>query len=126
MPARTSAPADAETPPLLSSEEASKPDALSPGLLSRLTPSQLLRRATGGRTESFSPDSDEIDDLPLEPGTDSPLSSALVNAPSADTAILSGSRPRSNRPDSAFASTGSLDEGRAEPHASPGRSGLRR
>ncbi len=49
------------------------PDAPSGGgLLSRFTSRQLLRRATGGRAESFSPEPDEIEepsDLPLEPGT---------------------------------------------------------
>ena len=70
-------------------------DAASGGLLGRFTSSQLLKRATGGRAESFSPDLDETDDaadLPLEPGTDAPLSSALAGAPSSDTARMSGGR----------------------------------
>jgi localization factor PodJL len=67
------------------------------GLFSRFTSSQLLKRATGGRAESFSPDVEDADgpaDLPLEPGTDAPLNSALVGAPSSDTALMSGSRGR--------------------------------
>ncbi len=66
-------------------------------LLGRLTPSQLLRRATGGRTESFSPDMTDNDaipgtagDLPLEPGTDALMSSSLDGAPSSATADLAG------------------------------------
>jgi localization factor PodJL len=70
------------------------------GLFSRLTSSQLLRRATGGRAESFSPEaeeSEEAGDLPLEPGTDSPLNSALTGAPSSDTVRMSGGgRRKSN------------------------------
>lgn len=72
-------------------EEAPRPAA--GGLLGRLTASQLLRRATGGRTESFSPVSDEPEDggdLPLEPGTNAPLDSALSGAPSSDTALMTG------------------------------------
>ena len=66
------------------------------GLFSRFTSSQLLKRATGGRADSFSPETDESDngDEPLEPGTDAPLSSALVGAPSSDTALMSGARGR--------------------------------
>ena len=70
-------------------------DTTSSGLLSRFTSSQLLKRATGGRAESFSPDIEEADDagdLPLEPGTDAPLASALAGAPSSDTARMSGGR----------------------------------
>ncbi|MHA1189607.1 MAG: peptidoglycan-binding protein, partial [Alphaproteobacteria bacterium] len=66
-------------------------------LLGRLTPSQLLRRATGGRTESFSPDMIDNDaipgtagDLPLEPGTDALMSSSLDGAPSSATADMAG------------------------------------
>jgi localization factor PodJL len=69
-------------------------------LFSRFTSSQLLKRATGGRAESFSPDlddSDDIPDLPLEPGTDSPLTSALTGAPSSDTALLSGARAKTRQ-----------------------------
>ncbi len=65
------------------------------GLLSRLTSRQLLKRATGGRAESFSPEPEEGDegsDFPLEPGTDAPLSSALADAPSSDTEFMSGAR----------------------------------
>jgi localization factor PodJL len=89
------------------------------GLFSRLTSSQLLRRATGGRAESFSPDAEENDetsDLPLEPGTDSPLNSALTGAPSSDTVRMSGERSRGklglNRPvkDPAGASARSVAE----------------
>jgi localization factor PodJL len=67
------------------------------GLLSRFTSRQLLKRATGGRAESFSPDLDEPDedyDLPLEPNTDAPLTSDLTGAPSSDTALMSGTRSR--------------------------------
>jgi localization factor PodJL len=68
----------------------------SASLFSRLTSSQLLRRATGGRADSFSPDTDDSDDadLPLEPGTDGPLNSALTGAPSSDTALMSGDRSK--------------------------------
>jgi localization factor PodJL len=69
-------------------------DSAGGGLFSRFTSSQLIKRATGGRAESFSPD-DEIDefaDLPLEPGTNVPLDSALTGAPSSDTALMSGAR----------------------------------
>ena len=66
-----------------------------PGLLSRLTSRQLLRRATGGRAESFSPEPEEAErrrDFPLEPGTDAPLSSSLTGAPSSNTEFMSGAR----------------------------------
>ncbi|HEX9903788.1 MAG TPA: peptidoglycan-binding protein [Propylenella sp.] len=93
-------------------------DASPSGLLGRLTSRQLLRRATGGRAESFSPDLDDSEDtvdLPLEPGTDSPLSSALAGAPSSDTARMSGSRGggRAVAKDSAFAAA-DMDEGLGE------------
>jgi localization factor PodJL len=68
------------------------------GLLSRLTSRQLLKRATGGRAESFSPEPEEPEDetdIPLEPGTDAPLSSSLTGAPSSDTHFMSGGRGRS-------------------------------
>ena len=77
---------------LASAEPAEAP---SGGLLSRLTSRQLLRRATGGRAESFSPEAEEAEDasdLPLEPGTDSPLDSSLTGAPSSDTEFMSGGR----------------------------------
>ena len=64
-------------------------------LLGRLTSRQLLKRATGGRAESFSPEAEESDDasdFPLEPGTDAPLSSALSGAPSSNTEFMSGAR----------------------------------
>lgn len=67
------------------------------GLFGRFTSSQLLRRATGGRTESFSPEPEEgyeAADTPLEPGTDAPLISALSGAPSSDTARMSGAYSR--------------------------------
>ena len=73
-------------------EAADQPPA---SLLSRLTSRQLLRRATGGRAESFSPEpeeSDEGSDIPLEPGTDAPLSSTLSGAPSSNTEFMSGAR----------------------------------
>jgi localization factor PodJL len=76
-------------------EAAEVPDQPPAGLLSRLTSRQLLRRATGGRAESFSPepeDSDDAGDFPLEPGTDSPLSSSLTGAPSSNTEFMSGAR----------------------------------
>jgi localization factor PodJL len=77
------------------------PAAASPqGLLGRLTSGQLLKRATGGRTESFSPAAEEADeglDLPLEPGTEEPMSSTLENAPSSDTARFAGAERRRNR-----------------------------
>ncbi len=79
-------------PPVASAEPAEAP---SGGLLSRLTSRQLLRRATGGRAESFSPEAEEAEDasdLPLEPGTDSPLNSSLTGAPSSDTEFMSGGR----------------------------------
>jgi localization factor PodJL len=83
------APAE-ELPPVAARLE---PPRESPSLLSRLTSSQLLKRATGGRADSFSPEPEEVEespDLPLEPGTDLPLDSALADAPSSDTARLSG------------------------------------
>ncbi len=81
------------------------------GLLSRFTSRQLLRRATGGRAESFSPEaeeSEEASDLPLEPGTDSPLDSSLTGAPSSDTEFMSGGRKR--RAGRAVARGGSEDD----------------
>ncbi|HWT30611.1 MAG TPA: hypothetical protein VN240_06230, partial [Propylenella sp.] len=69
------------------------PETGSASLFRRLTSTQLLRRATGGRADSFSPEAD-ADDLPLEPGTNEPLSSALAGAPSSDTALMSGERTR--------------------------------
>ena len=55
---------------------------------------RLLRRATGGQAESFSrtEDSDDSSDIPLEPGTDAPLHSALAGAPSSNTEFMSGAR----------------------------------
>ena len=79
------------------------PDQPPPGLLSRLTSRQLLRRATGGRAESFSPEPEENDDsgdFPLEPGTDSPLASSLTGAPSSNTEFMSGARK--GRPTQSF------------------------
>ncbi|HEX2256829.1 MAG TPA: hypothetical protein VHG92_09055, partial [Afifellaceae bacterium] len=70
------------------------------GLLGRLTSGQLLKRATGGRAESFSPAAEDVEDgpdLPLEPGTEEPMSSTLENAPSSDTARFSGADRRTNR-----------------------------
>jgi len=70
------------------------------GLLSRFTSRQLLKRATGGRAESFTPEPEESEDesdFPLEPGTDAPLSSSLTGAPSSDTEFMSGAR-RSRTP----------------------------
>jgi len=71
-------------------------DVGSGGLFNRFTSSQLLKRATGGRAESFSPEaeSEEPADLPLEPGTNTPLDSALTDAPSSDTALFSGNRTK--------------------------------
>jgi localization factor PodJL len=98
---RAAAPAVAEpAPPALAVKPAEPVAGLeeprdSGGLFSRLTSSQLLRRATGGRAESFSPHQEEAEegaDLPLEPGTDVPLNSALAGAPSSDTARMSGAR----------------------------------
>ncbi len=79
----------AETP----AGEAESAEQRSGSLLSRLTSRQLLRRATGGKAESFTPEPDESEDetdLPLEPGTDSPLNSALTGAPTSATGNLSG------------------------------------
>ncbi len=82
---------DVDASPAPDAGEPSKSDSEDAGasLLGRLTPSQLLRRATGGRTESFSPDSADPDpaantgsDLPLEPGTGAPMTSSLDGAPS--------------------------------------------
>lgn len=91
-------PAEPESPPAKAEEpEPSEPRA-SGGLLSRFTSRQLLRRATGGRAESFTPEpeeSEETSDFPLEPGTDSPLSSSLAGAPSSDTEFMSGARNQS-------------------------------
>lgn len=90
----------AETPDETEETAASKAEAREPaggGLFSRLTSSQLLKRATGGRAESFTPEADEGEedsDLPLEPGTDAPLDSALSDAPSSDTVRMSGGRQR--------------------------------
>lgn len=75
--------------------EPSAPAAGSGGLFSRLTSRQLLRRATGGRAESFTPETEESEDetdQPLEPGTDAPLRSSLSGAPSSDTQLMSGDR----------------------------------
>jgi localization factor PodJL len=97
--------APAPTPPAQVAEVAEAPDQPPPGLLSRLTSRQLLRRATGGRAESFSPEPEETDDagdIPLEPGTDSPLSSSLTGAPSSNTEFMSGARK--GRPKQSFSS----------------------
>ena len=92
-PAASPEPAASEA---LKAPETAAPEAPSSGgLLSRLTSRQLLRRATGGRAESFSPeseDNEDVSDLPLEPGTDSPLNSTLTGAPSSDTEFMSGGR----------------------------------
>jgi localization factor PodJL len=74
--------------------------ASAPSLLSRFTSRQLLRRATGGRADSFSPAAEEPDDgadLPLEPGTDSPLASELSDAPSSDTGLFTGMSGRARK-----------------------------
>ncbi len=71
-------------------------DAGTQSILGRLTSSQILKRATGGRADSFTPEADDQPDQSgqpetlLEPGTDSPMDSALQNAPSSDTALMSG------------------------------------
>jgi localization factor PodJL len=109
-------------PPVLFAEppelEALKPEMprepAAGSLFSRFTSSQLLKRATGGRTESFLPDQEEGEeaaDLPLEPGTDAPLNSALTGAPSSDTARMSGSRTRARA--SLGTSSGEVDAGGA-------------
>jgi len=88
----------APPPPPPEPKRAAAPEPTEPssgGLLSRFTSRQLLRRATGGRAESFSPgaeEPEEASDLPLEPGTDSPLDSSLTGAPSSDTEFMSGAR----------------------------------
>jgi localization factor PodJL len=82
------------------------------GLFSRLTSSQLLKRATGGRAESFSPEGDEVEeaaDQPLEPGTNAPLDSALTGAPSSDTALMSGDRHKRRAGAVAAARAAALD-----------------
>jgi localization factor PodJL len=93
--------AAAREPVLPSAPEPSpEPTAASSSLLGRLTSGQLLKRATGGRTESFSPAQEEADDgpdLPLEPGSEEPMSSTLENAPSSDTAHFAGIDRRKNR-----------------------------
>ncbi len=81
--------------PTTVSPEREAPEQQPSGLLSRLTSRQLLKRATGGRAESFSPGNEEADDssdFPLEPGTDSPLASSLTGAPSSNTEFMSGAR----------------------------------
>ena len=90
-------------PPTQAADATEASDQPPPGLLSRLTSRQLLRRATGGRAESFSPEPEESDDardFPLEPGTDSPLSSSLTGAPSSNTEFMSGARK--GRPTQSF------------------------
>ncbi len=66
----------------------------SQSIIGRLTSSQILKRATGGRADSFTPGAEdeagEVDERPLEPGTDAPMDSSLVDAPSSDTAMMSG------------------------------------
>jgi localization factor PodJL len=66
----------------------------SQSILGRLTSSQILKRATGGRADSFTPETDEqaeeSSDTLLEPGTDTPMDSSLHDAPSSDTAVMSG------------------------------------
>ncbi len=73
---------------------AEPPSAGHQSFLGRLTSSQLLKRATGGRSESFTPgpDDDDHPDALLEPGTDGPMKSELDGAPSSDTAVMSGER----------------------------------
>jgi localization factor PodJL len=85
--------AAAMQPPSLRAE--SLRETSSGGLFGRFTSRELLKRATGGRADSFSPDADESEetaDLPLEPGTDAPIKSELAGAPSSDTAFMAGSR----------------------------------
>ncbi len=86
--------------------------------MSRFTSRQLLRRATGGRAESFSPESDEGDDtsadFPLEPGTDSPLSSSLSGAPSSDTEFMSGARKKPVRKPASGEAESAVSTDRAE------------
>ncbi|WP_026379853.1 peptidoglycan-binding protein [Afifella pfennigii] len=70
------------------------------GLLQRLSASQLLKRATGGRAESFSPRPEEaeaaIDSL-LEPGTGGPLNSDLADAPSSTSTYATAAYARGGR-----------------------------
>ena len=75
-------------------EPVQSPSTGSQSLLGRLTSSQLLKRATGGKSESFTPGPDDDDDPDglLEPGTDGPMMSELDGAPSSDTAVMSGER----------------------------------
>jgi localization factor PodJL len=98
-PVRPAEPDIAEAEAELAAESAPSEPRTGGGLLSRFTSRQLLKRATGGRAESFTPEpeeSDDASDFPLEPGTDSPLSSALAGAPSSDTEFMSGARSRAS------------------------------
>ncbi|MGQ7790971.1 peptidoglycan-binding protein [Faunimonas sp. B44] len=100
-PAAAEREAPAVEPPAQAERAGAEPARAGAGILGRLTSSQLLRRATAGRTESFSPDTEEVEepqDAPLEPGTDSPLDSALSGAPSSDTAMMSGAGRAGPRP----------------------------
>ncbi|WP_414832114.1 peptidoglycan-binding protein [Afifella sp. YEN Y35] len=68
-------------------------ESTAPGLLSRLSATQLLKRATGGRAESFVPRQEEevsLDSL-LEPGG-GPLHSDLADAPSSASHYISAAR----------------------------------
>ena len=83
------------------------------GFLGRLTSSQLLKRATGGKAESFTPglDDDDDPDALLEPGTDGPMMSELDGAPSSDTAVMSGE----GRDDAASRQTSAASIGDPQP-----------
>ncbi|TDI56466.1 MAG: hypothetical protein E2O93_06060 [Alphaproteobacteria bacterium] len=83
------------------------------GFLGRLTSSQLLKRATGGKAESFTPglDDDDDPDALLEPGTDGPMMSELDGAPSSDTAVMSGE----GRDDAASGQTSAASIGDPQP-----------
>ena len=111
------APADglqSDLPPLQPLAPAAREEpAAAPGLLSRFTSRQLLRRATGGRADSFSPgaeDPEESADIPLEPGTESPLASELDEAPTSETGLFTGMVGRVGRRASPIARTADLDD----------------
>ena len=88
-------PAGADTAPPKAGP--TKAESGSQSILGRLTSSQILKRATGGRAESFTPEEEEQaeqqPDTLYEPGTDTPIDSSLRDAPSSDTAVMSGEAP---------------------------------
>ena len=92
---RISLDVDAAADTLANEAEKAAAETAGPSLIGRLTPSQLLRRATGGRTESFSPEAPERKEIPdsgaVSTSVAEPLTSTLDGPSTTAESELSGS-----------------------------------